>query len=299
MNILLVGGEGYLGVGLSRFFKNKHNVVTWDKNEDLFKLDSSILASKHIDILVNLSFVHDRKSLRYVADSATEKVNIFGAMHLAKILQRTEVSWFQISTREVFPNIYQEADVFMTEQGFRPRFFINEEANVNPKNFYGKTKLIAEYISESHSYSNVIRLGSPYTDYTNNLGGWVLQVAKSIIATGKATLTRGGKQFRDPLHTDDIGRLIEQMHTAQKFGETIHAGGGEQNLISLREFSQLVDPKVEITDADGGDYGFAYDNSKAFNLCGWSPSVLIREKIGVIAQNIRDNQYGNVIPTIE
>jgi hypothetical protein len=85
------------------------------------------------------------------------------------------------------------------------------------------------------------------------------------------------------------------MHTAQKFGETIHAGGGEQNLISLREFSQLVDPKVEITDADGGDYGFAYDNSKAFNLCGWSPSVLIREKIRVIIKSISENITGNKI----
>jgi hypothetical protein len=37
----------------------------------------------------------------------------------------------------------------------------------------------------------------------------------------------------------------------------------------------------------GGDYGFAFDNRKANKLTGWKPEILVREKIPVIAENIR------------
>ena len=38
----------------------------------------------------------------------------------------------------------------------------------------------------------------------------------------------------------------------------------------------------------GGDVGFAFDISKANQLTGWNPQVLVRDKIPVIAENIRN-----------
>ena len=39
--------------------------------------------------------------------------------------------------------------------------------------------------------------------------------------------------------------------------------------------------------APGGDYGCAFDNSKAKKLTGWEPKILVRDRIPVIAENIR------------
>ena len=80
---------------------------------------------------------------------------------------------------------------------------------------------------------------------------------------------------------------MELLCEKRVFGEKIHAGGGEENLISLNEFVRLADPKVEIESVEGGDYGFAFDNSKALKLTGWKPAVGIREKIPVIVDNVR------------
>jgi nucleoside-diphosphate-sugar epimerase len=73
------------------------------------------------------------------------------------------------------------------------------------------------------------------------------------------------------------------------WGERINAGGGKQNIISLKEFITLAVPDVKLVKGPQGDYGFAFDNSKATRLTKWKPQVLIREKIPVITQNVRQN----------
>jgi nucleoside-diphosphate-sugar epimerase len=287
MNILLLGHEGYLGRGLAAYLERNHRIVGWDKKEDLFNLDAATLARENIEVLINLSLMHDRKSKTYQLDSLPEKVNVMGARHVAQILKGSEITWFQFSTREVFDPIYTVDDVVKTEQGYRPKFLVPDDQPYAPQNFYGKTKVMSEFISEAHPFSNVIRLTSPYTDFDHVSGGWVLQLIKTIVDGRPIRLTRGGEQFRDPLHTDDLARLMEQLCEKKVFGEKIHAGGGEENLISLKEFVLVADPNAQIENVEGGDYGFAFDNSKALKLTGWKPTVQIRERIPVIVENVR------------
>lgn len=287
MNILLIGHRGYLGRGLYDYLSRSHHVVGWDKEEDLFKLDASILAREGIEVLINLSVVADLQSKIFQVDTPGDHVNVVGARHLAHILKGSQIAWFQFSTREVLSSIYSRKDVVKTPAGYRPKFLVDESHPYAPRNAYGKSKIMAEFISESHPYSNVIRLTSPYTDNNGPAGGWVLQIIKAIVQGRPVTLTRGGEQFRDPLHTDDLGRLMEMLCQHKVFGEKIHAGGGRKNLISLKEFVRIADPKVKIHKAPGGDYGFAFDNRKAFKLTGWEPKVLVRSKIPVIIKNVR------------
>jgi hypothetical protein len=70
-------------------------------------------------------------------------------------------------------------------------------------------------------------------------------------------------------------------------GQRINAGGGEANLISLNEFVRIADSSVKVETAAGGDFGFAFDVAKAQQLCGWVPSISVKERIPVIASNIR------------
>jgi nucleoside-diphosphate-sugar epimerase len=238
-------------------------------------------------MVINLSVMDSRGSLTFQVDTSAEEVNVMGARHIARILKGSEIAWFQFSTREVLGPVYGPKDVIKTKGGYRPKFLVDESYPYAPRNAYGKSKVMAEFISESHPYSNVIRLTTGYTDYNHVRGGWTLQLLKTVVAGGPVTLTRGGEQFRDPIHTDDIGRLMEQIYKRKVFGERFHAGGGRKNFISLKEFVRLADSKVKIKKAPGGDYGFAFDNSKARKLVGWEPKVLIREKIPVMVENIR------------
>jgi nucleoside-diphosphate-sugar epimerase len=287
MKILLIGHEGYLGRGLHQYLGNRHQVIGWDKKEDLFTLDAPFLVRERIQMLINLSVVADRQSRTFRTDEPTDLVNVQGARHLAKILKGSNIPWIQMSTREVLGPVYRREDVIETPDGYRPRFLVNEECPYAPQNFYGKSKIMAEFISESHPFSNVVRLTTCYTDSDHPAGNWVVSLIRSA-ATGKpVTLTQGGLQFRDPLHIDDLGRLFERLYEKNVFHEKIHAGGGAQNMISLLEFVRIANSEVQVETAPGGDFGFAFDNQKATRLTGWEPQVLVREKIPLIARNYR------------
>ena len=287
MKILLIGHEGYLGRGLHLYLKRRNQVIGWDKGEDLFNLDAVFLAREEIEMLINLSVIADRQSRTFQAGAPTDQVNVMGARHLAKILKGSEIAWVQMSTREVLGPVYTINDVIDTDAGYRPKFLVNEESPYAPFNFYGKSKIMAEFISESHPNSNVIRLTTCYTDYDHPLGNWVVSLIRAAVQNKPVTLTQGGLQFRDPLHIDDLGRLMELLYEKKVYGHKLHAGGGNQNMISLLEFVRIANPEVKIEKAPGGDYGFAFDTSKASKLAGWEPQILIRGKIPVIAANIR------------
>jgi nucleoside-diphosphate-sugar epimerase len=292
VNILLIGHEGYIGRGLHACLGRAHNVIGWDKEQDLFALAPSTLQDHGIDVVINLSVAADRAQGRFQIDTPTDRVNVEGARHLAQVLRGTDVHWFQMSTREVLGPIYRKDDVITTDDGYRPRFLVDESRPYAPTNSYGKSKVIAELISESHPRSTVIRLTTGYTDYSHPVAGnWVVALMRAVTAGKPVTLTQGGLQFRDPLHTDDLGALIESIVESGSTGEVFHAGGGS-DLISLREFVSLADPDVDIREADGGDYGFAFDISKAKRMTGWEPRVSVRERIPLIRENIRNEVFG-------
>ncbi|SRR6266850_3236138 len=287
MNILLIGHEGYLGRGLYSFLSRKHRVIGWDKKENLFNLDAATLAREDVELLINLSVMADRAGRNFQLDTACDLVNVGGARHIANILKGSKISWIQMSTREVLGPVYGVKDVTKTKAGLRPNWLVDEDRPYAPSNFYGKSKIISEFISESHAHSAVIRLTTCYTDYDHPAGNWVVSLIRAAVQGKAVSLTRGGEQFRDPLHIDDLGRLMLRIHEKKAFGEKYHAGGGRKNLISLKEFVRVADAKVKIQKVPGGDYGFAFDNRKATKLTGWKPEILVRERIPVIAENIR------------
>lgn len=229
----------------------------------------------------------DRQSPIFKVGAPTDEVNVGGARHLANILKDTGITWIQMSTREVLAANYRLKDVKRTKLGFRPKRWVDETTPYEPPNFYGKSKIVSEFISESHPQSAVIRLTTCYTDFDHPAGNWVVSLLKAATQGKPVGLTQGGNQFRDPLHTDDLARLMLRIHERKLFGEKFHAGGGKKNLISLREFVTLAEPKAKIERRPGGDYGFAFDISKAEKLAGWEPRVMVRDKIDTIVHNIK------------
>src|SRR5438552_2941905 len=127
MKILLIGHEGYLGRGLFAFLSQRHEVIGWDKDEDLFKLQGTFLARAGVELLINLSVVADRQSRTFRVGAPTDQVNVLGARHLAKILEGSDITWIQTSTREVLGPVYGPDDFLVTEAGYRPKFLVGED----------------------------------------------------------------------------------------------------------------------------------------------------------------------------
>ena len=100
MKILLIGHEGYIGHGLLTYLKRAHQIVGWDKKEDLFNLDAATLARENIELLINLSVVADRGTGAYQIDTPGDHVNVAGARHLARILKGSQIHWVQFSDRK-------------------------------------------------------------------------------------------------------------------------------------------------------------------------------------------------------
>lgn len=286
MRILLAGHEGYVGAGLLAYFRRSHQVLGWGRKEDLLELDAATLERERIELVVNCAAVIDRETAAFEAGSPSDRVNVGGARRLAELLRGTGIGWFQISTREVFGPVYGPGDVLDGPAGKRPAFLVEDDRPFDPRNAYAKSKLIAELVAESHARCNVIRLSTCYTDLDHPRGGWVLKLIKAALRGEAAPVTADGRQFRDPLHCDDLGRLIEELAARGAYGHKLNAGGGPENVISLRELLELAVPGARVSAQPGGDHGFAFSNRRASEL-GWAPRVRVRERLPVLVANAR------------
>lgn len=292
MRLLVVGHRGYIGSGLCAALSQRHAVVGWGRREDLFSLTARGLSRRRIDAVVNCSVETAREAARFEIGSPTDCVNVQGARHLARILRASRVAWIQLSTKDVFGPVYGPGDTVRGPAGDRPKRLIDDDQPFAPASLYGKSKLIAEYFSESHPRSAVVRLSTCYTDYDHPRGNWMVRMIRAASKGQPVPVTRDGRQFRDPLHVSDLARLILRILKRRAFGEKLNAGGGPENLISVNEFIARAVPGARVRRLPGGDRGFAFNNRKARTLLGFSPRVRVRDRIPALARNVA----GGVLP---
>jgi nucleoside-diphosphate-sugar epimerase len=290
MKILLTGDEGYVGSGLTRYLRQSHDVIGWNRQKDVRTLNASIIKELGIDAVVNCAAVMDRVTSLFKIDSLTDSVNVDGARTLARALKDSDIPLVHISTKDVFGNFYTRDDIIEEELAYRPRFRVNDDQPFRPESTYAKSKLMSEYILEDHPQTVIVRLGSCYTDFDHAKGSWIVKVAKRIQAGKNVTVSHNGKQFRDLLHADDLGRLIEIILKSKRYGNKVNAGGGVNNTHSVLEVVHLYNPKTEVCkSADDGDYGFAFSNKLVKEIFQWQPRILFTERVSTILLNIKNS----------
>jgi len=288
MNILLIGHQGYIGSGLHYYFQQHQTVVGWGRKDNLFSLTRRDLIRRKIDAIVNCAVITDRTAGPYDALSPTHRINVEGARHLANVLRGTKIGWVQISTKDVFGPVYDKNSVIERRMKYVPKFLVDEVQPFEPVTLYAKSKLMSEFISQSHPLSSVVRLSSCYSDFDHHRGNWMVNLIRASINRSPITLSHNGKQFRDPLHTDDLGRLVERIIEKKLYGESFNAGGGSQNLVSILEFLDIIGSRSQIKKIPGTDFGFAFDIQKANRLAGWSPYILLKDRLLLLIENIRN-----------
>lgn len=286
MRILLIGHEGYVGSGLFHYLNRQHEVTGWGRQDDIYRLSSSILEDSKIKAVINCAAIIERTTSKFMAGSESDRVNIGGARALVNALKNRDIKLIQISTKDVFGSVYSRCDVEEENESYKPKFLVDDNHPFAPETIYAKTKLISEFIVESHPETVVIRLSSCYTDFYHHRGNWVVKITKDLLDGKPVTVTNNGKQFRDLLHVDDLGELIERVLESKHLGVKINAGGGPENTFSIRQVIGMIDPAVKIIETEGNDFGFTFNNRLAGELFGWKPRIAFRTRLPVIRENI-------------
>ncbi len=286
MRILLIGYEGYVGSGLFRYLSNKNEVVGWGRKDNILNLKAHTLKDLQISAVINCGVIMDRVSTNFVAESPSDRVNVIGMRTLISALKGSEIKLIHISTKDVFGNVYFKSDVEEDVDEFTPHFLIDDSQPFSPETIYGKTKLMAEYIAESHPLTTVIRLSSCYTDFDHDRAHWIPNIINSLLLKNPVTVTNKGKQVRDILHVNDLGRLIINIIESEEIGEKINVGGGPDNVFSLLQIIKMVDPNAKIIESEGDDYGFAFNNRLVTELFKWNPKILFKENLSVLKGNL-------------
>ena len=286
MKILIVGYQGYVGSGLYKYLSREHEVIGWGKSDNILSINNEMLIKGNIDVVINCATVMDRIESTFSTDSLTYKVNIAGMENLVTQLKATKIKLIYISTKDVYGNLFNKSNVVETDKYYRLSYFVDDNHPFYPQTAYGKSKLIGEYIAECHLNHIIIRLSSCYTDFDHYRGHWVPNLIKSLILGSNIKLTNKGKQVRDLLHVNDLGRLIEIICKSTKKGVKINVGGGKDNILSILQFIDLLVSNSKISFLPGKDYGFVFSNLGAKKEFNWKPEILFQERLPIIKKNL-------------
>ena len=207
MNILVVGGAGYVGGGIVDLLSKKHNVTVYDSliYENSFRKDVDFIFGDIRDyeklnaILNNYDAVIWLAAL--VGDGAcainptlTHDINAETVSNLAK----------NFKGRIVF---LSTCSVYGAQDGI-----LNEDSSVNPLSEYASSKLIAEkYLEDSEAI--IFRLGTLFgigDQFSRIRLDLVVNILTTKALQDKKMSVFGGDQWRPLLHVKDVANAIDK-----------------------------------------------------------------------------------------
>ena len=207
MNILIVGGAGYVGGGIVDKLKKHHQVTVYDSliYEESYRKDVNFVYGDVRDQSKLLKLFKNHDAVIWLAalvgDGAcainpelTFEINSDSVKFLAENFKK----------RIVF---LSTCSVYGAQDGL-----LNEDSSINPLSEYASSKVQAEeYLKGSNSI--IFRLGTLF-GISDEFSRIRLDLVVNILVTkalteGKLTVF-GGKQWRPLLHVNDVANAIEQ-----------------------------------------------------------------------------------------
>lgn len=299
MNVLVVGGGGYLGSilipqlleegykvkCLDRLFFGKNPIESFKDEIELFREDirsfnPSIL--NNIDLCINLAAISQPDQSEMINPKLYYDINHKGCVRLAKLCKEKGINRFIFtSTCSVY--------------GFQDNI-ISEENSPNPLEAYGKSKILAEKdllnLADDNFVVTILRPGTMYGfspkmrfDLVVNGMTWALQKFKKI------NVMRDGNQWRPNVHVKDVARLIIkllELHEGKIQKEIFNVGANQQNY-QIMPLAKVIGDSVGI-DYELNWYGepdtrsYRVDFSKLKNSLGFN----IKHTVEEAAMNIYD-----------
>ncbi len=215
MNILIVGGAGYVGGGIVDKLKKHHQVTVYDSliYEESYRKDVNFVYGDVRDQSKLLKLLKSNDAVIWLAalvgDGAcainpelTFEINSDSVKFLVENFKK----------RIVF---LSTCSVYGAQDGI-----LNEDSSINPLSEYASSKVQAEeYLKGSNSI--IFRLGTLF-GISDEFSRIRLDLVVNILVTkalteGKLTVF-GGEQWRPLLHVNDVANAIEQTIDSETNG---------------------------------------------------------------------------------
>ena len=314
INLLIIGGAGYIGSYLVYKFSNDHriervyvvdvrkpvifskyykgNVMYIEQNIKDFEKLKGTINRLNIDVVIHLAATFKKNILELI------ETNVIGTMHILEALRDKPITLFIFASTAA--NLYGNAL-------YRP---IDEKHPLNPVSLYGLSKRMAEDAIEFYAK----RYGIPTVTFRQtNVYGWAPLMKHTVINTfirsalskKEITIFGNGKQQRNFLHIEDLARYYEAaiFHSNPEVlaGEVINIAGPETVTIrQLAEFlKQLLERdygiKVRLVcrKARGREneiYDFPISFKKATRLLGVNPKIDLKTGLKIELKRILEHE---------
>ena len=264
-------GEGYDVVGvdsltyagkISNMSASLDRIIFYTADICDFKVMNKIVQDECPDWIIN--FAAETHVDNSIADARQFLLtNILGVQCLLDICWKNDVSFFQISTDEVY--------------GSKENGSFIESDILNPRNPYSASKAAAEHLVTS--YYNTHKVPFRMVRMSNNFGP--RQHNEKLIPTALHSLAKSqkipvygdGKNVRDWLYVKDCAQLIEIVLANGKDGETYNLTHNHEleNIELLKILCNISGKDFEksiefVCDRPGHDFRYSISNEKVSSL---------------------------------
>ncbi len=293
MNILIVGGAGYVGGGIVDKLKKHHQVTVYDSliYEESYRKDVNFVYGDVRDQSKLLKLFKNNDAVIWLAalvgDGAcsinpelTFEINSDSVKFLAENFKK----------RIVF---LSTCSVYGAQDGL-----LNEDSSINPLSEYASSKVQAEeYLKGSNSI--IFRLGTLF-GISDEFSRIRLDLVVNILVTkalteGKLTVF-GGEQWRPLLHVNDVANAIEQTIDSETNGIfNLHYKNFKIIDIAEAIVNKVDSAIIETTPMKFQDArNYQVSSEKLFSETGFKAEIDLNTGINEIYDLIANNRIKNV-----
>ena len=293
MNVLVVGGAGYVGGGIVDKLKENHNVTVFDSliYEESYRKDVNFVYGDIRDKDKLLSVLNKNDAVIWLAalvgDGAcsinpelTFEINSESVKFLAENFKK----------RIVF---LSTCSVYGAQDGM-----LDETSSINPLSEYASSKVQAEeYLQNSDAI--IFRLGTLF-GISDEFSRIRLDLVVNILVTkalteGKLTVF-GGEQWRPLLHVNDVANAINHTLEGGVTGTfNLHYKNFKIIDIANEIIQQVPSAIIETTPMKFQDArNYQVSSEKLFNSTGFKAEVDLKSGIQEVFDLISNNRIKDV-----
>lgn len=293
MNVLIVGGAGYLGGAVTdTLAKSQHSILVYDLlvYEEMYRksvpfaygdIRDGYKIKKYLDwadIVIWLAALVGDPACE-LNRSLTEEVNVNSVRYLRD----------NFKGRIIYTST---CSVYGAQESI-----LNEDSPVKPLSFYAKTKLMAEQ-ALADANSLILRLGTLYgvSDRFSRIRfDLVVNTLVMRAMVHKKISIFGGKQYRPLLHVKDAASLICDILDKKEKG-VYNASSANLSILEISDLIKEYFPelKVEVTEAMFQDTrNYRVSSEKAGKELGFKPVLTVEEGIKELKTVLEEGRIKN------